>query len=222
MNVQESILKEFDDLLAETKSIMVSCGYDDNGDFERLPKPHDYLRIRTRASNLISRVCGSDSDHAQALNRVANAKDADIRPERLSVCFGIVEAARTDFDHGLLLRLKSLIEAEVIGDFLEQAERLLGAGFFVPAASLIGAVLEDGLRKLSDARGIGYSPKTTIDSLNVELAKAEVYNKLVQKQITALADIRNSADHGNFGNFKQADVQEMLKWVTRFLADYLK
>ena len=86
----------------------------------------------------------------------------------------------------------------------------------------INTLLEDSLRKLSDAQGIGYSAKTTIDSLNVELAKAAIYNKLVQKQITALADIRNNADHGKFDNFKQDDVQEMLKWVTRFLADYLK
>jgi hypothetical protein len=39
--------------------------------------------------------------------------------------------------------------------------------------------------------------------MNAALAKAGKYNKLMQKRITALADIRNSAAHGNFNQFTQ-------------------
>lgn len=58
--------------------------------------------------------------------------------------------------------------------------------------------------------------------MNADLAKANVYDKLVQKRITGLADIRNNADHGHFDKFKREDVEDMVKWVKRFGADYLQ
>ena len=86
----------------------------------------------------------------------------------------------------------------------------------------MGAVLEDTLRKLCANNGISVPEKTKIDRLNAELAKAGVYNKLVQKRITALADIRNNADHGHFDEFTEDDVEDMVKWVRKFTADHLQ
>lgn len=63
--------------------------------------------------------------------------------------------------------------------------------------------------------------KTKIDRLNAELAKAGVYDKLIQKRITAHADIRNNADHGHFRKFSAEDVADMISWTRRFAADYL-
>ncbi|WP_050766277.1 hypothetical protein [Microcystis aeruginosa] len=57
--------------------------------------------------------------------------------------------------------------------------------------------------------------------MNSDLAKAGVYNKLNQKRITAIADIRNSAAHGKQNEFTVQDVSDMIKDVSRFLADYL-
>ena len=54
--------------------------------------------------------------------------------------------------------------------------------------------------------------------MNAALAKAGKYNKLMQKRITALADIRNSAAHGNFNQFTQQDVKNMINEVEQFLA----
>lgn len=121
----------------------------------------------------------------------------------------------------MIFQVRAMVAAEVLDDFLEQAEHLLEQGFHVPAASLAGAVLEDTLRKLSEAKGISVPDKTSIDKLNAELAKAGVYDKLVLKRITAIADVRNNADHGNFDKSEKEDVEDMLKWVRRFSADFL-
>jgi hypothetical protein len=134
---------------------------------------------------------------------------------------GVVEAARHDFERGLLFDLRALINAELLGDFIEQAERLLKEDYYVPAASLAGAVLEDTLRKLCDKHSMPYPEKTTIDRLNSDLARAGICDKLVQKRITALADVRNNADHGKFDKFTREDVEDMVKWLRRFTADYL-
>ena len=85
-----------------------------------------------------------------------------------------------------------------------------------------GVVLEDALRKLCEKHGVSVPSSTKIDRLNADLAKAGVYDKLVQKRITALADIRNNADHGHFDKFGREDVEDMVKWLKRFGADYLQ
>jgi hypothetical protein len=53
------------------------------------------------------------------------------------------------------------------------------------------------------------------------LAKDGVYTKLVQKQITAWANIRNSAAHGNPDEFTEQDVINMITDVRQFLANHL-
>ena len=55
--------------------------------------------------------------------------------------------------------------------------------------------------------------------MNSDLVKAGVYNLLKQKQITALADLRNKAAHG-LGGFAKADVESMNKDVRRFMEDF--
>jgi hypothetical protein len=137
-------------------------------------------------------------------------------------CLGAVEAAKRDFEGGYLFDLRALVTAEVLGDFMEQAEVLLASGYHVAAASLAGAILEDTLRKLCERRDIPVPLKTNIDRLNSELAKYDVYDKLVQKRITAHADIRNKADHGEFDKFTRDDVEDLVKWTRRFAVDYLQ
>lgn len=59
-----------------------------------------------------------------------------------------------------------------------------------------------------------------LTQLNDELAKASVYNKLQQKQITALADIRNNAAHGDYDQFTKEDVERMIDDIERFLLNH--
>jgi uncharacterized protein (UPF0332 family) len=110
-----------------------------------------------------------------------------------------------------------LIEAEVFDDFLEQAEHLLGSSYYQPAVVVIGSVLEDGLRKLCLKHEIPLPAKPMLDTMNADLAKRGVYNKLTQKRVTALADIRNKAAHGEWDEFTKHDVEDMLRSVRQFM-----
>jgi HEPN domain. len=222
MDLRERILAEFRELLEQSTRIIQSCGWDGTIRWQKTPPRDDYIRIRTRSLNLIGKSCGKESDHFKALLRMSTEDHSGEKSYLFPQCKGILEAARDDFERGLLVDLKALVEAEVLGDILEQAESLFGRGYYKPAASLAGAILEDALRKLCVQKGVAQPTSTKIDSLNSELAKAGVYEKLIQKRITALADIRNNADHGHFDKFKLEDVEDMLKWIRRFLADYSK
>ena len=183
---------------------------------------NEYMSFRTRALNIVGRACGTDSDHYRELRRLADDSRTSASTEFYPACLGIVEAAQHDFGAGLLFVMKSLIAAELLGDFVDQAETLIGAGYYRPAASLAGAVLEDTLRKLCLKRGIAVPERTSIGTLNSDLARDRAYPLLTQKQITAHADIRNSADHGHFDRFTQADVEDMIRWVRMFTEQYMR
>ena len=49
----------------------------------------------------------------------------------------------------------------------------------------------------------------TIDPMNVNLAKADVYLALTKKQITSWADLRNNAAHGNYGTYRPTEEDGM-------------
>ena len=102
------------------------------------------------------------------------------------------------------------------------AEHLLESDYKDPAASLCGAVLEDGLRKIAMKKGIKIKSNNDLNSLNDKCANGGVYNRLIQKKIKVWIEIRNKADHGQFNEYSEKDVQEMLKGVRDFLAAYLK
>jgi len=220
MTIDELISKKFGALLDEGRGLLQQSGW--NGrDYQRSVDDIAYMRFRTEALNLIKRACGENSDHYQQMKTLAENKSTALNSYYFKDCYGVLEAASRDYEGGMIFQVRAMVAAELLDDFLEQAEHLFEQGFHVPAASLAGAVLEDTLRKLSESKGIPIPDKTSIDKLNGELVKAGIYDKLVLKRITAIADVRNNADHGHFDKFKKEDVEDMLKWVRRFSADFL-
>lgn len=172
----------------------------------------------TSVQNLFVRVFGENSEHYKNFSKLVG-KNLTYSP--VFSAQGILKAAKDDFEKDQLFDVRQLIEAELFDEFLEQAEYLLEAGYFQPAAVLAGSVLEDGLRKLCQKRNIEISEKPKLDTLNANLAKEGVYSKLVQKRITALADLRNKAAHGQWGEFVKEDVEEMLPAIRRIMEEYL-
>jgi hypothetical protein len=221
VSVQDQILGEFKRLVEEGNQILHSAGWDGREYKRTFPGDVEYLKFRTSALNLTRRACGENSDHYRQLQQIAADKQNKDNPAYMHQCVGVVHAALEDFSRCLLFDLKALVAAELLGDFLDQAEHLVAEGYHVPAASLAGAVLEDGLRQLCLKHSIPVAAKTSIETMNMALAKATVYDRLVQKQITAFADLRNNADHGHFAKVLPQDVEDMVKWVRRFSSTYL-
>src|ERR1044072_6184151 len=98
--------------------------------------------------NLIGRVFNKDSDHYKKFDSLyADFIKPLAGPTVVTHAFGILVAAKDDYEHGYLFETRALIEAEVFDDFLEQARHLLDNKYYGPAAVVAGSVLEDGLRK---------------------------------------------------------------------------
>jgi hypothetical protein len=167
--------------------------------------------------HILKRVFGQDSDHYKKFDDLFSKLSSYTSFRR---ALGVLKAAEDDYNNGYLFDTKVLIQAEVFDDFLEQAQHLLDNGYYAPAAVIAGSVLEDGLRQLCARNSIAISAKPKLDTMNADLAKAGVYNLLVQKQIVALADLRNKAAHGRWTEFTDTDVRNMINQIRSIIANY--
>jgi hypothetical protein len=171
-----------------------------------------------KARNLLSSACGKESEHFLAFVKAEEPQSYrhnDYTTKRVKAVF---LAAKEDFEGGYLTSVRNLVQAELFDSELEQAKELQSSGFHMAAAVVAGVVLETTLRDLCAQLGI---PIGKMDKMNADLAKAGKYNSIVQKRITALAGIRNSAAHGNANEFTKEDIFSMIAEVERFVADML-
>ncbi|RYF09401.1 MAG: DUF4145 domain-containing protein [Oxalobacteraceae bacterium] len=114
--------------------------------------------------------------------------------------------------------VRSMVQAEVFSNELDQASELMKGGYITAAAVIAGVVLETTLRRLCEDAQI---EPGSLNKMNADLSKSGTYNLLVNKRITALADIRNNAAHGHPDKFTKADVADMIIKVEAFVADHL-
>lgn len=176
-----------------------------------------FAEWRTQVQSFLTNLLGSD--HVYVRNFQEEVQDG--YRSHVHSGQGILRAVREDVLGGYLVDAKTLISAEVFTDFLQMAEHLSECGYKDPAASLCGAVLEDGLRRIAAKAAVKVRSREDLTSLNHKCADAGVFSRLVQRKIQVWTDVRNSADHGEFHNYAEQDVQDMLKGVGQFLADFL-
>jgi hypothetical protein len=165
-----------------------------------------FLGWRVKAKSHLERVCGLESQHFKAFEEAETYGSPSYEKfKKMKVVF---QAAQEDFEGGYLTSLRVLV----------QASELLGAGYKTAGAVTAGVVLETALKDICNKRNI---PLGTLNKMNADLAKDGEFNLLVQKKITALAQIRNDAAHGNSDNFDERDVSSMIDDVRRFVTEHL-
>jgi hypothetical protein len=156
------------------------------------------LGWRVKVRNLLSQACGEKSEHYQQFvqvegERVMMSTNHD-QMKRLKAVF---LAAKEDYEGGYTRSTRSLVHAELFEDELEQAKELLAQGYKAASAVVAGVVLETTLRKLCGDKGIPVKTldgkPVKLDKMNADLAKDGLYDKLVMKRVTMLADIRCSS-----------------------------
>lgn len=174
---------------------------------------------QVKAKNLLVKACGADSEHYKEFVKTEKPVGYDSSFSIYKRVRSVFRAAKEDFEGGYLCSVKSLVQAEVFNSELEQATELLSKGYKLAAAVIAGVVLETGIREICDRHSITHA---ILDKMNSDLAQKGVYNKLQQKRITALADIRNSAAHGKPEEFSDEDVSAMIRDVESFLSNHIE
>lgn len=193
------------------------------------PNPSNYVGFPTlagqeyanwRSQSLVFLTDLLGSDHVYTNDYRDKTKEFDYA-ESVRAGLGILQAVLEDIDQGFIETVRQLMAAELLSDLFEQAEHLLEYGYTAPAASLAGAVLENGLRSIAKRNEIQTRDRDDLSTLNQKVADKEIYNRLVQKKVQVWTAVRNSADHGRFDEFNVSDVRELIQGAQSFLGDYL-
>jgi hypothetical protein len=217
----ENVLKRrFQELSAQAKALEATKRRErdlfTNGSVERIDS-NALLNWKVKAKALLVNACGKDSQHFKEFEE-SESSSYSTNLDNLRRMMAVFDAAHDDCEGGYLASVHDLVRAEVFGSELEQALELLNSGYDLPAAVIAGVVLETAIRELCTRNQIAHGK---LDKMNADLAKAGVYNGIVQKRITHLAGIRNSAAHGKQTEFTTHDVKAMIDEVEQFLGTHL-
>ena len=219
MNLKDKLEGHFQRLINEGDTILKKYGWS-NGVSGSHPSGLEYNKWYSSAKNLIGKACSERGIHYKQIEDIYTRSKGN--SYYMPGCLGVLESTYEDFKSGLLEDTKAMITAEVFTDFIEQAEYLLNEGYKLPAAVLMRGVLEDSLRTLCKKAQIVLSDKPKLEWMNTELAKVGIYNKIVQKQVTAWAGIGNSAAHMKINEFSNTGVKNMISGIINFNAEFLK
>jgi hypothetical protein len=176
------------------------------------------LNWAVKARNLISSACGKESEHYASFIEAEKSQSYEDSPTRLKRMRAVFLAAQEDFEGGYLNSIRNLVQAELAGDEIDQARELLASGYCAAAAVVAGVILETTLRSLCTKRGLSVS---SMERMNADLTKAGEYNVLIQKRVTSLAAVRNSAAHGKAAEYTNEDVKNLIAEVERFVTERL-
>jgi hypothetical protein len=221
IDLEESTLKKYDKRFEELEDELVGIESTrrliPNSMFRNAESVDQELldEWRVKAKNLIVSVCGKDSEHYKDFIESEKTVNLDTSCKKYLRLKAVFHAAKEDYLGGYLLTVRNLVQAELFNDELEQARELLGKGYYIAAAVIAGVVLETRIRQLCIDNNIETGK---LNKMNEDLAKAGIYNALIQKQILALAGIRNSAAHGKTDEFNTDHVKNMIKEIETLLA----
>ncbi len=182
----------------------------------------------SRIGEIIRKLYGTTSQHLKHYADLRATENFYLihahYSSHISAMNGIIKAIEHEFNTGLYKEFKEIVQADIFADFLEMSEYLLDNKYKDASAVIVGSVLENNLRKLALNNSINVTNSDgkplNMEVLNVECAKAFVYDKLIQKQITSWGDLRNNAAHGNYQKYDIDQVRMMLLFVQKFVSDY--
>ena len=183
----------------------------------------DYMMAISRAKAAVERIAGTTSEYYKDISYILKWKVPGNK--MVEGVEGVLYALKSDLENDYLKRFHDIVQSELFSDYLEMADYLLNQGYKDAAAVIIGSTLEANLRELckSNSIEIEYSISTGVikqkkaEILNQDLAKAKIYSKGQQKQITAWLDIRNNAAHGKYNEYILEQVKLMLEGIRQFL-----
>ncbi|PUA27405.1 MAG: DUF4145 domain-containing protein [Cellvibrio sp. 79] len=170
-----------------------------------------------KVKNLLVKVAGENSEHYKSFLQSEKSSSFS-NVSKFNEYKAIFLAAKEDYEGGYLSSYKSIVQAEVFDSELEQAIELLNNGYYVAAAVIAGTVMETAIRELCLKNEV---TPGKLERMNADLAKENIYNINVQKQVTALAATRNSAAHGKTTEFNHSDVKQMIDTIQLLLTTHL-
>src|ERR687886_179718 len=177
MPVEDNLLKRVDRLIAKGVDVLATREYR-----EQLGWFVDHsaaVEWQSQALSFLTTLVGNAHVYT---TRFYERTFPTAAPSSIEAGQGILRAVKEDLQEGVLLTgIRNLVSAEIFSDFLDMAKHLHESGYKDPAASLTGAVLEDGLRRIAQSKNVTVKQTDNLNSLNQRLAASEIYTRVQQK-----------------------------------------
>ncbi|MFF2534489.1 hypothetical protein [Streptomyces cyaneofuscatus] len=175
--------------------------------------------LANRLESSVTRLSMNQSVYREQLKRGSKLSSDYRLIHNLEVALTL----RDDLQAGWTETVVELVHADTYSDFLEMAEALLAKGYKDAAAVITGTSLEVHIRALCVKNGVttavaGKPKKAT--TMSADLRKAGVYDGLQEKEVTAWMGLRNSAAHGDYGDYDHAQVRRFLDGVQAFMRKF--
>jgi len=176
----------------------------------------------TSCLNLLDKLSISSNRFVMEFERWATPSSN--RDLNIGAALGVLQSARVEYSLGLAVEYHLSVSAAVFDGLLDEADYLLSKGFPRPAAVLMGAALEEGLKTRAKAEGIEVGPKDTLNPIILKLKApaVNVLNEFSAKRLESLAKMRNDAAHGGDFNYQSDEVLGALKEVRTALEQMLQ
>ncbi|WP_435212628.1 hypothetical protein [Streptomyces sp. bgisy034] len=207
----QDMVKQLDELIEKSESLVSRTLYYDD------EPAADILANRLEAA--VARLTMKGSVYTQQVQR-AKGHGTEYR---LRHNMQVAISLRDDLNAGWTETVVELVHADTYSDYLEMADSLLTKGYKDAAAVITGTSLEVHVRALCMKNGIATlvagKPKKA-DTMNADLKKAGVYGGLQQKQLTTWMGLRNSAAHGDYGDYDKDEVRQFIDGVQAFMMKY--
>ncbi|MFJ2749784.1 hypothetical protein [Streptomyces sp. NPDC087297] len=175
--------------------------------------------LANRLEAAVTRLSVEGAVYREQLKRGSGYSDEGRLIRNLQVAISL----RDDLKEGWTETVVELVHADTYGDFLQMADGLLSKRYKDAAAVITGTALEVHVRALCVKNNVPTSvsgkPKKA-DTMNADLKKAGVYDGLQQKEVTTWMALRNSAAHGEYGDYDQAQVRRFLDGVEAFMKKF--
>jgi hypothetical protein len=220
----QKAISRIEALIANANQVMRERAPGNEGDEADYPIPVQFrlkedafYGWRAQSVTALTAIVGADHTYTREFLRLVT--DPSTGCVKLGI--SLLATVTKDLADGFLVQMETLISAEIFSDFLDMAQHQLEHGYKDPSASLAGAVLEDGLRRISRHNGITVSKTDDLGSLSGKCLDAKLYNQIVRKQLAVWTDLRNQADHGHFTEYNADQVKSMIEGVQSFLAAHL-
>lgn len=209
------MISQIDQVTAQFQMLRQRSGYEDLSD---LHGDGEAYVVRLRAA--IERLAPVGSAYRKEMQVFADDRK-NSQGILLRAYLGILKALREDILLDWHIGMAEILHASTFSDFLEQAEDLADKGYKDAAAVITGSALEAHLRLLCAKNSITVvqpsGAQIKADTMNAELCKANAYEQLEQKAVTAWLGLRNAAAHGEYGKYTDSQVKSLIPSVRDFI-----
>jgi hypothetical protein len=196
MNLDERILKRFNDLLDESNDVLSSVsGYHYGGVIKRVDRRILYKWF-VSCQALIIDVFGKENYFFNEMQRL-NSGNLDLL-SNVNSAIGILESAKREFEIHLTGKIRELVASNILSDFIEQSKELHDKEYYAASIIISSGIVERTLLELCKKHSVELDRKSKsgLSYMNDQLAKIEILYPHLKKDIEKLIIDRNDMAHG--------------------------